>query len=49
MKIEIDTEELEALIEFQRSMHSDAQDSCEYEEAAARKARWEVLRKLRKR
>jgi len=47
MKIEIDDEELEALIEYHRAMHESAQESLELEEAAQRKKRWEELRKLR--
>ena len=42
--VTITPEELEALIEFQRSMRDTAEDSCEFAEAGTRRARiWELL------
>jgi hypothetical protein len=48
MTIEIDDEELEAVIRFQRDMAEDADESCEYEEAKRRRNRAKELEKLRK-
>lgn len=46
--IEIDTEELEALIDFQRTMRANALDSLESEEAARRAERIKQLRNIEK-
>ncbi len=44
--IALDDKEIEAVIEFQRSMAEAADDSCEYEEAKQRKSRAAALRAL---
>lgn len=45
-KIELDEEELQALIDFQTAAANDATDSCEYEEARQRRERRDYLEKL---
>ena len=44
--IELDDEELHAVIDFQLAAASDADDSCEYEEAKTRRARAAHLKTL---
>jgi hypothetical protein len=45
--VDIDDEELEALIDFQESMARDAEESLEAQEAEQRKSRAVFLKKLR--
>lgn len=45
-QIALDDEEIEAIIDFQRSMAEAATDSCEYEEDKQRKCRIQALRAL---
>jgi hypothetical protein len=42
-KVTVSDEELHALIDFNKSMEADANDSCEYEEAKLRKIRAKEL------
>lgn len=46
-RIEIDSEELEALIDFQENMREGALESLEHDEAEQRKRRIEELKRLR--
>ncbi len=48
MRIYIDYEELETLIDFQERMARDAKDSCQFEEAHQRLQRAIDLKKLRR-
>jgi hypothetical protein len=48
MEIEVNTEELDALIEFQKTMQLGALDSCEYLEANQRQNRITELMALRR-
>ena len=45
-RIEVDNEELESIIEFHLESAHSADDSCEYEEAAERRARAAYLKTL---
>ena len=47
MKIAIDDEELETLIDFQEAAARDADESCEYGEGRRRRERAKELKKLR--
>jgi hypothetical protein len=46
MKINLDDEEVMALIDFHESMARDARDSCEFDEAKLHEARVAALRTL---
>lgn len=45
-KIEVDDEELRAIIDFQWSAANDATDSCEFDEARERRERRDYLQSL---
>jgi hypothetical protein len=45
-KVTLSDEELHAVIDFNESMAADATDSCEFEEAKARKARAKELKAM---